>query len=69
MNTQITKTQNAQTMGTYQQTSVDAAKAAASFRLISVSPYIIAWNGSSTERVTARQLKKLQGSHTWATDF
>jgi hypothetical protein len=69
MNTQITKTQNAQTMGTYQQTSVDAAKAAASFRLISVSPYIVAWNGGKTELVTVRQLKALQGSHSWTTDF
>ncbi len=69
MNTQITKTQNAQTLGQYRPTTVDAAKDAAAFRLISVSPYIVAWNGGKTERVTARQLKTLQATHTWATDF
>jgi hypothetical protein len=69
MNTQITKTLTAQTMGQYKTTSVDAAKAAADFRLISVSPYIVAWNNGTTERVTARQLKKLQAEHTWSADF
>lgn len=69
MNTQITKTQSAQTLGQYVQTTVDATKAEADFRLTSVSPYIVAWSNGTTERVTARQLKKLQAAHTWATDF
>lgn len=65
----VTKTKDAQPMGTYTPTSVDAQKAAADFRLTSVSPYYIAWRDGRTERVTKRQLEKLKASHTWATDF
>jgi hypothetical protein len=55
----------------YQPTTVDAAKAAADFRVLDVSTArkFIAWNDGRREYVTARQLKTLQASHTWATDF
>lgn len=69
MTASVIKTKSAQPMGTYQPTSVDAAKAAADFRLLQVSPYFIAWKDGRRETVTSRQLKKLQATHTWATDF
>lgn len=56
-------------MGEYKPTSVDTAKAAAEFRLINVSPYVIRWNDGRQDTVNARQLKKLQATHTWMTDF
>ena len=65
----ITKTQDAQPVGVYEPTSVDAAKAAADFRVLSVDPYVIAWKDGRTERVTSKRLYKLQNSYTWATDF
>lgn len=70
MNTvRFVKTQDAQPMGTYVPTAVDATKAAVDFRLISVGPYVIRWKNGDTQRVTERQLKTLQLAHTWATDF
>lgn len=69
MQATITKTKSAQPMGQYQPTAIDAAKAAADFRLLQVSPYVIAWKDGRRERVTERQLKKLQAAHTWTTDF
>ena len=50
-------------------TTVDAAKAAADFRLLQVAPNVIRWRDGRTERVTERQLRKLQAAHTWAPDF
>lgn len=69
MKATITKTKDAQPMGPYQATAVDTAKAEADFRITSVSPYYIAWKDGRVERVTKRQLEKLQASHTFMTDF
>lgn len=69
MKVTFTKVQDAQPKGEYQPTAVDAAKAAASFRLVNVSPNIIVWNDGRQQTVNARELKKLQAAHTWATDF
>jgi len=55
--------------GQYSPTAVDDAKAAADFCLLQVGPNVIRWRDGRTERVTARQLAKLQAAHTWATDF
>lgn len=69
MQATITQTKSAQVAGQYQPTTVDAAKTAADFRLVQVSPYYIVWADGRGERVTARQLAKLQAVHTWAADF
>ncbi len=51
-------------------TAIDARKAAADFRILDVGKrYSIAWKDGRRERVTCRQLAKLQAAHTWATDF
>jgi hypothetical protein len=63
------KTQSAQPAGEYKPTAIDAAKAAAEFRLLQVSPNVIRWQDGRTERVTTRQLAKLQAAHAWACDF
>lgn len=65
----ITKTQEAPPVGEYKPTSVDAAKDAADFRVIGVSPFYVRWKDGRTEQVTSLQLKRLQAAHTWATDF
>jgi hypothetical protein len=65
----VTKTKEAQPMGEYKPTAIDVAKAAADFRIVQVGPYVIVWKDGRTERVNARQLKKLQEKHTFATDF
>lgn len=67
--TTLTKVKSAQEMGRYKETSVDKQKKAADFLLLQVSPNVIRWKGGKTEIVTARTLKKLQKTHTWATDF
>lgn len=67
--TAITKVKSAQKMGRYKETSEDKRKKSADFRLLQVSPNVIRWKGGKTETVTARTLKKLQETHTWATDF
>lgn len=69
MKATCTKTQSAQTMGEYKPTAIDAAKAAADFRLLQVCPCVIRWQDGRTETVTRPQLTKLQQAHTWATDF
>lgn len=69
MQATITKTQDAQPMGVYQPTAVDAAKASADFLLVSVAPYFIRWKDGRQERVTAKKLAQLKYEHTWATDF
>ena len=67
----ITKTKDAQRMGQYKPTGVDAAKAAAAFRLVDVAGRLnfIVWSDGRGERVTDRQLAKLQSFHAWAADF
>jgi hypothetical protein len=65
----LTKIKAAQPMGEYTPTAVDRTKAGVDFRLINVGPNVIAWQDGRRERVTNRQLAKLQAAHTWATDF
>jgi hypothetical protein len=71
MNTVIfTKIADAQPMGQYTPTSVDANKSSVDFRLIQVGPKVIAWNGTgTTEKVTDAKFSRLCTKHTWATDF
>lgn len=67
--TTVTKVKSHQPMGRYKRTSVDERKETADFRLMQVSPYIIAWKNGKVEEVTRRRLEKLQKTHTCATDF
>lgn len=68
--TMITKTKDAQTMGEYKPTAIDKTKAQVDFRIVGLSgKYEIRWKDGHFERVTKRQLKKLQSAHKWATDF
>ncbi len=69
MTTTIRKIHSGKPMGTYKETSVDARKKKVDFRLVQVSPYIIKWRNGKVETVTARELKKLQKTHTYTTDF
>ena len=71
MQATFTKTRDAQPMGQYRATAVDARKAAADFRLVDVSCRLkrIVWADGRQQDVTARELTKLQADHTWATDF
>ena len=69
MEATITKIKSAEPMGSYQRTTVDDRKDAADFLLINVCPNVIRWNDGTVQRVTSRQLSKLQTSHSWATDF
>lgn len=65
------KMQDAQPMGEYKRTPIDDAKANADFRLIDVSgtKKLIQWKSGLLEKVSSRQLAKLQAIHTWVTDF
>jgi hypothetical protein len=63
----VTKTQSAQPVGQYARTALDDRKDAADFLLTSLG--YIRWKDGRGQYVTDRQLKKLQASHTWATDF
>ena len=64
------QTRTAQPMGEYRATPVDAAKAAAAFRLIAVGKKnTIVWASGASEQVTDTKLMKLQSAHSWATDF
>lgn len=65
----LTKIKDAQPMGDYKPTTVDQIKASADFRIINLGPNIIAWQDGRRERITDRQLDKLQKSHSWAADF
>ncbi len=69
MTATVTKTHSAQPVGTYVPTNVDARKAAADFLLIQVGPNVIRWQDGRQERVSARQLTRLQATHSWHTDF
>lgn len=63
----LVKIQDAQVKGQYIPTIIDDNKASADFRLVDMG-YII-WKDGKGEKVTKRQLKKLQNLHTWVTDF
>lgn len=63
------KTAEAQPMGQYKPTLVDAHKSTVDFRLIQVSPKVIAWKGGAIQKVTDRKFETLTTLHTWATDF
>lgn len=67
----IRKVKDAQPMGQYKPTPVDARKAAADFRLVDVSgaKNVIVWRDGRSERVSDRRLATLKASHSWATDF
>lgn len=65
----MTKVQNAQPLGQYKRTSIDAAKEQADFLLLQVSPYVIRWANGQTETVNKRKLNKLQKEFSWHTDF
>jgi hypothetical protein len=67
----VTKTHDAQPMGVYAATAVDAVKVAADFRLLDVTGFKkhLRWRDGRDEFVTSRQLAKLQAIHSWATDF
>ena len=65
----VTKTKNAEPVGEYRRTAVDDRKDAADFLVVNRGPNMIRWQDGRLERVTDRQLSKLQASHTWATDF
>ena len=70
MTTTCTLIKTAQPMGQYKPTSVDAAKAAAAFRLVAVgSKNSIVWADGRADLVTDAKLAKLQAANTWATDF
>ena len=63
------KTKSAAPMGVYKPTGLDAVKASVDFRLTQVSPAYIVWKDGRGEKVTDRQLAKLQAAHSWTTDF
>lgn len=67
--TTIKKVKSHQPVGKYKETSVDKRRKVAEFRLLQVSPYVIKWKNGTVEKVTSSKLKKLQKTHTWATDF
>lgn len=67
--TTITKTKSHKPMGKYKETAVYKRKKTVDFRLLQVSPYVIKWRNGKVEKVTARELKKLQKTHTCTTDF
>lgn len=68
--TTCTLIRTAQPMGIYKPTSVDAAKAAAAFRLVAVGKQnSIVWADGRGELVTDAKLAKLQEVNTWTTDF
>ena len=69
--TTVRKVKDAQPMGQYKPTGVDEQKRSADFRLVDVSGNmsVIVWNDGRSERVTDRQLSKLQDAHSWATVF
>jgi len=51
----------------YKETDIDRKKSEADFRMIDVD--FIVWRDGTRQRVTKRELKKLQSKHTWMTDF
>lgn len=72
MNITVTfrKVRSAQPCGEYKPTAVDAAKAAADFRIVAMGKKAtIYWRDGRIEHVTEKQLEKLQQGHSWACDF
>lgn len=69
MTTTFTKTKEAQTLGTYNNTQIDSAKTNAAFRLTQVAPNYIVWQDWKSEIVTSAKLKKLQTQFSWVTDL
>lgn len=71
MKATCTKIQDAQPLGEYTPTTVDAEKKAADFRVVDVSTSkkFIRWRDGRGEYVTGRQLTRLQALHSWAPDF
>lgn len=68
--TTVRKTKTAQKQGAYQPTAIDAQKAAADFRLVSVGKKnTIVWAGGVVERVTDARLVALQAALSYAVDF
>jgi hypothetical protein len=67
----ITQTRTAAPAGIYAPTSVDAAKAAADFRMVAIvgAKTAIVWKDGRSETVTARKLAQLQVVHSSAADF
>jgi hypothetical protein len=67
----ITKTRDAAPCGDYVATAVDAAKAAAEFRMVAVvgRKTAIVWRDGRAETVTERRLAQLQAAHRFAADF
>jgi len=63
------KTKDAEPMGEYKPTSLDARKKEVDFLLTSVNPYYIKWRSGDLQKVTKRELVKLQATHSWTTDF
>jgi len=63
------KVADAQPMGIYTPTAVDARKASVDFLLIQVAPKVIKWNNGTTEKVSDNKFDKLIKTNTWATDF
>lgn len=61
----------AQPQGEYQKTGTDNQKQDADFLLIDVSGFknVIAWRGGAVERVSSRQLAKLQKLYKWMPNF
>ena len=58
------------TPSTYRPTAIDEEKRAADFLLVDIGKKsTIQWRDGRSERVTDRQLTKLQALHAWATDF
>ena len=65
----FTKVQDAQPMGEYKATTIDANKVQVDFTLVQVAPFYIRWKTGESQTVSAAKLKKLQQNHTWTTDF
>jgi hypothetical protein len=65
------KALDAQPMGAYQPTTVDAEKAAADFRILDIDrkTAFIAWRDGRRERVSRWKLAELERMYTWAPDF
>jgi len=65
----FTQTQQAQPMGIYNATSVDANKLAVDFRITQVAPFYIRWANGEGQIVSKGELNQLKALHTWTTDF
>jgi hypothetical protein len=70
------KTQDAQPLGEYKDTSIDKKKRGVDFLLISTEsgipykPYSIRWKSDGhVEHITKRFFKKLESKYNWRTDF